>query len=518
MAALMSSRWLLPEGLMVGSMRRDAGGIAVAACSAASEAACPACGTRSRRVHSRYLRTLLDLPCSGRVLRIGVTVRRFRCTVAACPARIFAERLGDGVAAPFARRTARLERLAHHLALALGGRPGAGLAARLLLPMGRDTLLRTLRRRVGRPHGTPVVIGIDDWAWKRGQRYGTVICDLQRRRIVDLLPDREPATLEVWLAAHPEIAIVARDRGGGYGQAVARARPDVLQVADRWHLMENASAAFLDAVRRVMAAIRRTTGTAVIDPALLTRAERIQHDGYLRREQVNAAIMGLAKDGATIKAIVRRTGCGRKTVRQVLRGERSDVFRCRTSSLEPWLDRLDREWRAGCRNGAELWRRLRKQGFSGSLRVVGEWTTRRRRSERSPAGPIERTPSARRLASLMTSGRTRLARAEAILVAAVESALPSLVKARELVERFQRMFRGGKGEELEVWIGDALASPLASFASGVRADREAIAAAIVEPWSNGQTEGQIAKLKLVKRQMYGRAKLDLLRARLVLAD
>ncbi len=515
MVAFMSSRWLLPEGLVVESMRWEVGSITVAAHSAAGDAVCPSCGGRSRRVHSRYLRSLLDLPCSGHVLRISVMVRRFRCTIATCPARIFAERLGAAVAAPFARRTSRLDRLAHHLGLALGGRPGAGLAARLLLPISRDTLLRTLRRRAGRPRGTPTVIGIDDWAWKRGQRYGTLICDLQRHRIVDLLPDREPATLDAWLAAHPEIAIAARDRGGGYGQAVTRARPEVLQVADRWHLLENASAAFLDAVRRLMTGIRRTTGTTVVDPALLTRAERIQHDGYLRREQANAAIMGLAKGGMTIKAIVRRTGCSRKTVRQVLRGERSDVFRCRTSSLEPWLDQLDREWTNGCRNGAELWRRLRARGFRGSLRVVGEWATRRRRGERSPSGRIGRTPSARRLARLMLSGRNQLAKAEAVLVAAIERALPSLAQARELVERFQTMIRSGNGDDLDGWIDHAVESPLASFATGIRADRNAVAAAIVEPWSNGQTEGQITKLKLVKRQMYGRAKLDLLRARLV---
>jgi transposase len=501
----------------VESISRRPESITVAARAAASFGTCPSCGCRSRRVHSRYRRTLADLPCSGRALRIGVVVRRFRCTMAACPARIFAERLDPGVAAPFARCTSRFDRLAHHLGLALGGRPGAGLASRLLLPVSRDTLLRTLRRRAGRPEAPASVVGIDDWAWKRGQRYGTLIRDLQRHRIVDLLPDREPATLDAWLAARPGIAIVARDRGGGYRQSVTRVRPEALQVADRWHLMENASAAFLDAVRRRMAAIRRAIGTTIVDAGMLTCAERLQYDGYLRRVQTSAAIARLAKDGMAIRAIVRRTGCSRKTVRRVLRGERSDMFRSRTSSLEPWLHELDREWATGCRNGAELWRRLRIQGFGGSLRAVGEWATRRRRSEGASRGGLERTPSARRLARLMLSGRTRLARSEAVLVATIEGAVPPLAKARELVERFQAMIRGRKGETLASWIDAAMTSPLASFAAGIRAERNAVAAAIVEPWSNGQTEGQITKLKLVKRQMFGRAKLDLLRARLVTA-
>ena len=144
-----------------------------------------------------------------------------------------------------------------------------------MLPVSRDTLLRVLRRRAQTPGGPVRVLGIDDFAWRRGQRYGTVVCDLERRRIIDLLPDREPETVEAWLAAHSEIAVVSRDRGVGYGRAASRGAPQAIQVADRWHLMENATAAFLDTVRRSMRAIRQVLGATVIDPALLTSAERI---------------------------------------------------------------------------------------------------------------------------------------------------------------------------------------------------------------------------------------------------
>lgn len=223
------------------------------------------------------------------------------------------------------------------------------------------------------------MIGIDDWAWRRNHRYGTIVCDLERRRPVSLLPDREPATAEAWLRQNPQIQIVARDRGGAYGLAAARALLDAVQVADRWHLMENASRAFLDAVRKSMRQIRKTLGATRVDPKLLTAAERLQYEGYLRREQTNAAIMALSKDGMTIKEIVRRTGHSRGLVRQVLRGQRNDVFRSRESSLEPYLEWLDVQWAAGKRNGSELWRRLRTQGFRGSRRVVSEWATRRKR-------------------------------------------------------------------------------------------------------------------------------------------
>jgi transposase len=173
----------------------------------------------------------------------------------------------------------------HHLALALGGRPAAGIARRLMIPVSNDTLLRVIRRRGTPNFAPPTAIGIDDWAWRRNHRYGTLICDLDRRKTIALLPDRGPATAEAWLAGQPQVAIVARDRGGGYALAVKKALPDAAQVADRWHLMENASRAFVDAVRKSMRQIRMAIGATTINPALLTTAERIQYEGYLRRER-----------------------------------------------------------------------------------------------------------------------------------------------------------------------------------------------------------------------------------------
>jgi transposase len=384
-----------------------------------------------------------------------------------------------------------------------------------MLPVSNDTLLRVVRRRARLPSDPLKIIGIDDWAWRRNYRYGSIICDLERRRIVRLLADREPATAQAWLAGHPEIAIIARDRGGGYGEAAAKALPTAIQVADRWHLMENASRAFVDAVRKSMRNIRAVIGATTINPELLTCAERIQYEGYLHREETNAAILALAKDGLPIKQIVRRTGHSRKLVRQIIRGERSDVFRLRQSSLDAYFPLLDAQWETGSRNAAELWRCLKAQGFRGSLRVVGEWATRRRRAELADAGSIQRIPSARVIARLMTTGRDTLAKAETVTIAAIENGLPALVQARELIATFHAMIRRKAEPELSQWIARGRESLIASFANGVFKDEAAVRAAIASPWSNGQTEGQITKLKLVKRQMYGRAKIDLLQARLI---
>ena len=202
-------------------------------------------------------------------------------------------------------------------------------------------------------------------------------------------------------------------------------------------------------------------------------------------------------------------------MRQVIRGERHDVFRTRQSSLDQHLPWLDDQWAAGCRNGAELWRRLRARGFRGSLRVVGEWTTRRRRAETADVESLHRIPSARTIARLMTVGRDTLSKAETFTVAAVEAGAPALVEAREIIAEFHGMVRRRAAAELSPWIERARASLVASFARGVANDEAAVRAAITLPWSNGQTEGQITRLKLVRRQMYGRGKIDLLQARLI---
>ena len=486
---------LVPHGFEVANAVCDGATTVITVRHMSKANPCPSCGASSERVHSRYLRRLSDLPLAGRRVRLVVIARRFRCRAVLCGRRIFTERFDDGVLAPWSRRTARLDYVVHHLGLALGGRPVASFARRLMLPVSNDTLLRVVRKRGCLPFVPPSVIGIDDWAWRRNQRYGTIIRDLERRRPISLLPDREPATAQAWLVAQPQIAIVARDRGGGYGLAAAKALPHAIQVADRWHLMENASRAFLDAVRKSMRQVRAAIGAATINPDLLTAAERIQYEGYLRREDTNAAILAQAEKGASIKEIVRRTGYSRGLVRRVLRGQRSDVFRIRESSLEPHLSWLDAQWMAGRRNGADLWRRLKCLGFRGSLRVVTEWATRRRPAEKIDAGSLRRIPSARTLARLMTTGRDTLSKSETVTIAAIEENVPLLVEAREVIAAFHTMIRKKAEADLDRWLERARTSLVASFANGVIKDKAAISAAISSSWSNGQTEGQITKKK-----------------------
>lgn len=207
------------------------------------------------------------------------------------------------------------------------------------------------------------------------------------------------------LLRQPQIEIVTRDRGGAYALAAARALPGVVQVADPWHLMENASQAFLAVTRACMRQVRAAVGAATVDPRLLTAAEKLQYGDHLRREDVNATVLALHRASKPIKEIVRCTGHSRGTVRRILRGQRAEVFRTRESSLEAHLPWLDACWAAGARNGAALWRELRDLGFRGSLRVVAEWATRRRRAEQVNVEGLSRVPSARTVARPITTAR-----------------------------------------------------------------------------------------------------------------
>lgn len=505
---------LVPVGFAVDEVDIGAERVTVVIRASANSCSCPLCGAVAFRVHSRYTRRLGDLPFAGHRTELILRARRFFCDGCNCPRRIFAERF-DGVVERGARRTSRLDEVVHCLAIALGGRPAAALSQRLNVVVSNDTLLRMVRRRGAPKFSPPNIIGIDDWAWRRNHRYGTLLCDLERRRTIALLPDREPASAEAWLAHQPQIRIVARDRGGGYAAAAQRALPNAVQVADRWHLMENASRAFLDAVGKSMRQIRKAIGAARIDPRLLTYAEKLQYEGFQRREETNASILSLSHEGVAIREIVRRTGYSRGLIRKILRGQRSDVFRTRPSSLDPYLPWLDEQWAAGCRNGLALWRALRERGFRGCRGVVSEWSGRRKRAEKADAGALGRAPSARTIARLLTIGRDQLSKAQTITVAAIERGVVALAEARDILGEFQTIIRRKALTELDAWLDRAAGSLFAAFANGIVKDRDAVQAAIVSAWSNGQTEGQICKLKLVKRQMYGRGKIDLLEARVI---
>ena len=247
-----------PEGSCLVRACLDVENLTVHLAITAPTAACPLCGSDTRRVHSRYTRRLDDLPCLGRCVRLQVAVRRFVCPQSDCPRRIFAERL-PGFAAPRARTTDRLRQTQTDIGSSLGGEAGSRLAARMGMTTSPDTLLRRVKRLKNEPAEPPRVVGIDDWAWRKGQRYGTIVVDLERSDVIDLLPDRDADTVAAWLKAHPGVEVVSRDRSAAYAQAATEGASQAEQVADRWHLLKN----LREAVERVL-----ERHSAVINAAL----------------------------------------------------------------------------------------------------------------------------------------------------------------------------------------------------------------------------------------------------------
>ncbi len=243
----------VPDGVHVEDLTLDGTALLITARTTAAQASCRVCWRASTRVHSTYWRTFEDLPWQDRAVTWRVQVRRFRCSH--CPGRIFAERV-PGLGARKARRSDRLAEAQTDIGMVLGGVPGARLSRRLAMPVSGDTVLRLIRRRGTVPSVPPRVIGIDDWAWRRGRSYGTIVCDLERQRVIDLLPGRSSAPVRDWLAAHPSVTVISRDRSGPYAEAARTGAPAATQVADRWHLLVNASEALRGIVERHQPQIR----------------------------------------------------------------------------------------------------------------------------------------------------------------------------------------------------------------------------------------------------------------------
>jgi transposase len=310
----------VPAGLIVSRIEVEPDRIAIFAATRSTSALCPSCGLPSRRVHSRYRRVLADLPWQGRPVSIVVEVRRLRCATETCRQQVFAERIDD-IAIARARRTVRLSDIQRHIGSGMGGEAGARLAERLGMAASAATLLRMVRGSLRPEHARVRVLGVDDWAWRRGCRYGTILCDLERRCVVDLLGDRSADSLATWLERHPGVEIVSRDRGGGYAEGARRGAPLAIQVADRWHLFANCSAAFLDVVKRLRPTIaaRDGAGATNVSPSSgrppMTAAERRSFLVWQRRMSQCSEARQLAADGIGIREVSRRLAVARNTVR-----------------------------------------------------------------------------------------------------------------------------------------------------------------------------------------------------------
>jgi transposase len=491
----------------------------------ASEAACPGCGVVSRRVHSRYQRKLADTASGGQEVLIDLQARRFFCGNGACVKATFAEQV-PGLTTRYSRRTPALEAVLQAVALALGGRAGARLTGRLAGTASRSTLLRLIRAAPDPQSRTPLVLGVDDFALRKGHVYGTVLVDIDTRRPVDMLPERSAESFRAWLDAHPGVEIICRDRGGCYAEGATEGAPLAIQVADRWHLWHNLAEAVERAVARHRPCLQEPpaqpdSGPEPETPAPPAAAEKgLAARTRARYCEVHAA---LAR-GLTITEISRTLRLDRTTVRryataatagQLMPGPRL----ARPALLGPHQAYLHQRWDEGVRSTNRLHAELRERGYRGSLRTLRRLTAQLRQDTAVPTPPPP--PAAKKVASWILTPPGKLADADRATLAQITARCEELTATRDLVREFADMLCHLHGERLEAWATQAETSPvseLRGFAKGLRKDWAAVTAGLTVPYSSGAVEGHVNRIKMIKRQMYGRAKPDLLRKRVLLAD
>ena len=543
---------LLPksQGLKLQDVAINAEMVSLSVESTCPSACCPVCGQRTARLHSRYLRTLADLPWGGRPVRLSLRVRRFRCSRSECPRRIFAERL-PSVVEPYARKTARLREILRLVGFALGGEAGGRLLWRLGMMASPSTLLRYVRGSPEVAYPQPHVVGIDDWAFRRGRRYGTMIVDLERHEVIDLLEDREAASARAWLERHPQIRIIARDRGGAYAEAATKGAPRAMQVADRWHLMHNLANALEEFLLQKKKTLREATRTETESPeddyatsfsagSLTPNRPRIWYERQLeasrkRHERIveqwrNIRRLHLA--GADVHDIAKRLGVSRETVYRYRRMEESPEpvrFRHKRRVLDPYVPYILRRWGEGCRNGVKLYWEIRERGYAYGASNVARLVAELRRAgvggsitDRAQGGVVlpnkATVPTARQAAALFLKRGEKLTTEQEAYLDRLGALDEALADAYRLTREFASMVRGLEGEKLDDWLKAADASKatrMRRFAKGLKKDLPAVRAGLTEKWSNGPVEGFIHKLKLIKRSMYGRASFGLLRSRVL---
>lgn len=517
----------------------------------AATATCPKCHAPSCRVHSRYTRTLADLPWAGIPVRIELTARRFVCENPGCDRIIFTERLVQ-LAAPWARRTERLTRLQQQIGCSTGASCGSRLCTALGMPVGIDALLNLIRHV---PTATPCelhIIGVDDWAKRKGQCYGTIIVDHERGDIVDLLPDRTPETLAAWLRQHPEIEVISRDRAEAYAQGIRDGAPTAIQVADRFHLLKNLSDALFRILQQhhaiIEARLKPTAPGTVSESALFFSAEATptpeaqakdtgvpvlaaatpsaaEQRRWTRMQQAHR----MRDEGWTQAAIAEQIHMHPKSISRYLSAPLQSTPRraARRSLLDPFKAYLRARWDAGCHNATRLMTEIVARGYRGRVTMVRDFVHQLRHhpsplankaDRRASAALSESPPTLRCLAWCVTQPPEKLSCERAKAVAAIEGANDKLDGAIELSRQFAQLVRDRAPDRFDAWLEAAATSgisALRSFAQGLRRDYDAVKAALALPWSNGPTEGHITRLKCLKRAMYGRAKLDLLRLRLL---
>jgi transposase len=553
MRTSVEARELLPRGLRIESLSIETGRVSIPVSSAAEGCVCPVCGRHSSRAHSRYRRNVSDLPWHGVSVELGVRARRFFCDEASCERKIFCERLPDVAAR--ARKTSRLEEALLAIAIELGGRAGGRLALELGIVAARDALLRRIKAAPLPEVGKVRVLGVDDFAFKKGSTYGTILVDLERHKVVDLLPERSQESLVAWFERHPgmeQVEVATRDRSNIYREGLAKGAPGATHVADRWHLLHNLTLTLEEFLLQKRPVLQKAAAPEaapeekddadfasgpIMPNRPRTHDRKIEQAARNRHERLVEQwrnIRRLYLAGTDLRHICRRLGISPRTVyryKDLAEPPPRPAYKRRASVLDPYVPYLVKRWNEGCHNGKRLYREIRERGYANSEETCTHFVAQLRRAEtrKKPPSSVPRarqgsvvglSPTAKNVAALLMRHEEKLDEEQEKYLGRLCDADEALADTRRLTQEFAEMVRRFEGEDLDEWLEDAEESrstAMRSFAVGLKKDLDAVRAGLTEEWSNGPVEGFVHKLKLLKRQGYGRAGFELLRARMLAA-
>jgi transposase len=534
---------LLLPGFRITEMENTPEKLVITAQSTHKSADCANCGVRSTHYHSSYTRLMRDTPIGLQSVWLEMRVRRFRCRHEQCEQKTFAEQYPD-LAGRRRRHTHRLMTNLAQIGLATGGEAGVRLARKLAMHTSPATMIRLVRQLDTPGTITPRIVGIDDWAFRKGRTYGTIIVDHELGKTIDLLPSSAGDVVKEWLEKHPSIEVVTRDRSGEYRDAVTQALPQATQIADRWHLLKNMGEAIERHIsKRYKSLCQSMVKWAEDDEVALDVENGEKHRRYApgpERDAIHAARTEARQDlydtvkarwekGAYTTDIAREFNLSRTTVSRWVNSESLSPDnrgrfkqKCLIDGYEVYLRQRLAE---GCTNQSQLWREIGERGFSGNRELVSKWIRENGMSPRAnSANPAIKkdsiaVPRPKALTWLLIRKKDDLDKDERYLLKLLLRDT-KIAEIRKLAHKFMHMIRSQAESEWDSWLETCCQSAvkeLRNFAISLKRDEAAVYEAIRQPWSNGATEGHVNRLKLLKRQMYGRANFDLLRLKVLLA-
>ncbi len=501
-------------------------------------APCPDCKQEQTAVHSHYQRKVADLPWSDFSVKLLIVVRRFFCRNGSCSRKTFAER--PPFLVPYARRTSRLNQNLSKLAFATNAQTGSKLSTVLAMPVSSSTMLRLMHRQPTEPASAPAVLGVDDFATCKGKSYGTILVDIEKQQVIDLLPGREAQPLTTWLQSRPSICFITRDRAPAYSEAAASGAPQAVQIADRFHLLVNLT----DALQRFFdgqADCLRQTGSALSQqsqPSQQVQPLDQPAPGAAPMQPGSQSVAPAAEKAPTAKQLVfnqvkelQAKGHSSRSIARLLSVSRTRVTRYMThqqlpaysprvggTKFSPFLAVIEQNWSQGKCNRWQLYELLQQQGYTGSYGNLCKFLHRYPGPQSIGTSPGLVAVSARKAALLLSRLPEDLSSGQQEELSAILTHCPAAAGIHCLVTDFAAMVRKRESGLLDEWLqkaADCPVAPLRSLAKGIKRDYDAVKAALSYSYSNGPVEGQVNRLKLVKRQTYGRAGFDLLRKRVL---